>query len=411
MGATVEGNDGSRRPPTGGPSAWLVLLVTAIAAAVVVGGIIGYQAWRGDDDDPAAAAPATAPPTLAAAGDDPAGRLFTRVTDVGIEIRVDSGADDGMVMDFGMPTRDGAPGFCTVVDQAMATAISNDEVAQGWLPITQDAPPDPAPVMLGTMFGMGAGLGGGNGLLGVVVQLADDAVSARLTTPGAVDEMTPIDGVAALAVSSEGAVGGDVTDGTAAGRFAPGAAQFDDITLTVLYRDGRVRQARGDDLMMGPMVWRGVGECFDEFEPEPTATFSEEDNPFAVDLPPPGEQPLDPAAARAAIDAAMATLYGAGDDVDVLALVDDPFAMRETFDRLEPNVVGIEWSDVDVVVEELVFLSPVEAAFEYTIETNGGDITRDEQFGRARLVDGTWRIGRGTICHDLQETFATPCPP
>ena len=64
-----------------------------------------------------------------------------------------------------------------------------------------------------------------------------------------------------------------------------------------------------------------------------------------------------------------------------------------------------------VVVEELVFLSPVEAAFEYTLTAPDAAITKDEQFGRARLVDGIWRIGRGTICHDLQETFATLCPP
>jgi hypothetical protein len=390
-----------------------VLLATAVVAAVVIGGIVGFRAWRGDDrGDPAAGAPAAAaPPTSDDAGDDPPGRLFTRVTDAGVEIRVDSGADEAMVMDFGMPMRDGAPGFCTVVDQAMATAISNDEVAQGWLPITQDAPPDPTPVMLGTMFGMGPGPGGGNGLLGVVVQLADDAVSARLTTPAEVDEMAPIDGVAALAVSGAGAADGDDTEDAAGAPFIPGAGQLGDITLTVLYRDGRVRQARGDDLMMGPLVWRGVGECFDAFEPEPPPTFSEEDNPFAVELPPPGEQPSDPAAARAAIDAAMTTLYGAGDDVDVLALVDDPFAMRETFDRLADSVAEPDWSDVAVVIEELVFLSPVEAAFEYTLTAADAAVTRDEQFGRARLVDGAWRIGRGTICHDLQETFATLCPP
>ena len=63
----------------------------------------------------------------------------------------------------------------------------------------------------------------------------------------------------------------------------------------------------------------------------------------------------------------MDALYGADDTVDVVPLVDDPFAMRETFEQLRER-------------------SP-------------------------DFVDGTWRIGRGTICRDLQQSFATTCPP
>ena len=168
---------------------------------------------------------------------------------------------------------------------------------------------------------------------------------------------------------------------------------------------------RGNDLMNGPVVWRGVGPCVPDFEDvPPPPTVSEEDNPFAVRLPPPGEQPADPAAAQAAIDEVMRTLYGAPAGPDVLALVDDPFAMRETFERIGEVDIGVEWADVAVDIEELVFLSPVEAAFEYTLRVPGGD-EHDELFGRARLVDGTWRVGRGTICRDLQQSFATTCPP
>ena len=399
-------DDGSARPSTDGPPAWIILLVTAVVAALVVGGIIGFRAWRGDGDEPEAAAPVVAAPSTTAEPDVPERRLFTRETDTGIEVRVDLGVPAGVVGDLGMG--EGAPAFCQVVDQATATAISNDEVLQGWLPLTEAAPPDPAPTMLGTMMGFGA-----TGMLGLVVQLDDDAVNARLSTPGRIDEMEPVEGIAALVVTMPAQPDAPGADNSVVddfpGRF--GLPQLDDVTLSVNYADGRVRHVRGDDLTMGPMIWRGDPECFGG-PPEvgPPETFSEEDNPFNVRLPPPGEQPTDPAAGRAAIEAAMSTLYGAGDDVDVLILVDDPFAIRETFDRIGDLDIGADWADVEVVVEELVFLSPVEAAFEYTVRVEAF-FTRDEQFGRARLVDGTWRVGRGTICRDLQESFATTCPP
>ena len=55
-----------------------------------------------------------------------------------------------------------------------------------------------------------------------------------------------------------------------------------------------------------------------------------------------------------------------------------------------------------------MFLSAVEAAFDY--ELHGPSVDHDELFGRARLVDGTWRLTRGTICRDLRAA-GIECPP
>jgi hypothetical protein len=400
------------RPSPGGPATWLVLLVTGLVAAVVVGGIVGYRAWRSDDDTPdEAPAVVAAPSTSVDAVDVPADRLFTRTTASGIELRVDTGDGDAMGIDFGMPVDGDAPASCQVVGQVMATAISNEQVLQGWLPLTEEAAADPAPALLSGMLAMGPRAGGA---FGVVLQVTDDAVNARLSAPGAIDEMAPVDGVVALAVTLPVAPGAaDIPATTVVAPFGPGRADLDDVGVIVTYADGRVRQVRGDDLLMGPQIWRGDGECFGPSDDRPADTLSteQEEALFGVHLPPPGVQPTDPAADRAAIEAVMASLYGAGDDDDVLALVDDPFAMRETLARIGDNDVGIDWTQTTATISELVFLSPVEVAFEYAVDVDEPGLGRDELFGRARLVDGAWRIGRGTVCRDLLEIFATACPP
>jgi hypothetical protein len=382
-----------------------VLLVTGAVAVVVVGAILGYRAWRDDDTDSGAVPPtdATNEPTTEPDAEAPEHRMFTRVTDAGIELRVDRADED---LGFGFPgAPDGVPEFCRVIGQVVAVAISDEEVLQGFLPLTAELAPEPGPTMLGGMFGPAAA-----DIVGFVVQVPPDALGVRLVAPGASDEMAPVDGVAALAVRAPGAAFGDDGPGGGDDGFVPGGPPtFDDVTLSIEHSTGAVQHVRGDDLVMGPVIWRG-NECM---EPPPATPPNEsddpEENPFAVHLPPPGEQPPDPDAARADIVAAVDALYGADETVDVLALVDDPFAMRETFEQMR-EIGAADFEQAAVEIEELVFLSPVEAAFEYTLDVGDG-LVRDEQFGRARLVDGTWRIGRGTICRDLQQNYGTNCPP
>ncbi len=50
-------------------------------------------------------------------------------------------------------------------------------------------------------------------------------------------------------------------------------------------------------------------------------------------------------------------------------------------------------------IDELVFTTPAEAWFRYSIDTPGNDF--DNRYGIAVLVDGVWKITRATVCQDL----------
>jgi hypothetical protein len=61
-----------------------------------------------------------------------------------------------------------------------------------------------------------------------------------------------------------------------------------------------------------------------------------------------------------------------------------------------------------VTIEEIVFVSPTEAAFVYSLHSSGGDLAGE--LGGARLTEGTWKPTRTTICQDTAEGGGT-CPP
>ena len=94
----------------------------------------------------------------------------------------------------------------------------------------------------------------------------------------------------------------------------------------------------------------------------------------------------------------------------MLAHVDDPFAMREMFANARKSDLwdGVGFDETVATTEGIVFVSAVEAAFDY--ELHGPNLDHDELFGRARVVDGTWRLTRGTICRDLSNV-GIDCPP
>jgi len=55
----------------------------------------------------------------------------------------------------------------------------------------------------------------------------------------------------------------------------------------------------------------------------------------------------------------------------------------------------------DARITDLVFISPIEAFFFYDLDAPYGPVTF--RFGRARLVDGSWRITRGTYCQEITQ--------
>lgn len=396
-------------------------MATVAVAAVVGGAVLGYHVWRDRDGDDGASV--EGPPSSPPASDQPAvplaARILTRTTTDGVEVRADSMVAAGMGAEqLGMgPNPDEAPPFCRIVDQINAVAISEEAVLQGGGPLTEGAPDELSPMM---MFGAA-----GSGLLAVFVQVGPDIERVRLTTPDGIDEMEPVDGIAVLAVRSDVDVDGMfprrnvIDDGASEGTLLVevGGQPFDidDVMVTAIAAGGRTTRVGGERLLMSLPAWDDP-VCFGEqfFEDQiPTTTLDSDDpdNPFRVQLPPPGEQPLDPAAAQVAIATALEQLYGAADPaVDPLLLVDDPFAVVEMLDdaRANGDEIGEDWDEAVVELEEVVFLSPVEAAFEYTLETSQNMLP--ELFGRARLVDGTWRISRSTLCRDLA-LYGAVCSP
>jgi hypothetical protein len=364
--------------------------------------VVGYRAWRdrGGEDDASDPTATTQVPDSTIAGDQPAARLFTRRTDAGIEVRVDSMALGGQGgPDFFGPIAEDAPAFCKVVDQVNVFAITAEAVLQGGMPVTEAPPPEP------TALPLWSGIGGD--VIGVMMQVSDDVTIVRMAQPGqAVDEMEPVDGIVVLAIEAEL----DEQDPRRVEDF--GMPDLRGVVVTVHHRDGRTVRASTDP-NQGPPVWVGDPDCFPEEAPlPPPGTIDPENNPFTVKLPPPGvAQPEDPGAAQAQIEAAFAALYAPGNPAaDVLAYVDDPFAMREMFAEARASDMW-DASGLDrtaATIEAIVFLTPVEAAFEY--ELHGPAIDQDELFGRARVVDGTWRLTRGTICRDLRHV-GVDCPP
>ena len=116
------------------------------------------------------------------------------------------------------------------------------------------------------------------------------------------------------------------------------------------------------------------------------------------------QQPADPAGERALIETTMTRLYDRFSDTDTLfSLVDDASGL----DLLMVGLMrewGAAYRAMEVEITDMVFFSPIEASFVYT---TGLDVWNDgfsgdtQQFGRARLVDGAWRITRSTVCQDI----------
>ena len=117
-----------------------------------------------------------------------------------------------------------------------------------------------------------------------------------------------------------------------------------------------------------------------------------------------GAQPADPAAERALIEANLRRLYDHFSDTDTLfSLVDDAGGIDLMMVGLMREY-GAAYRKMDAEVVDRVFFSPTEASFVYT---TGLDVWNDgfsgemQEYGRARLVDGVWRITRSTVCQDI----------
>lgn len=89
----------------------------------------------------------------------------------------------------------------------------------------------------------------------------------------------------------------------------------------------------------------------------------------------------------------------------LFAEVDDPSGLDLLNDQLFDTWVNGEFEKMSIVVDEVRFISPIEATFTYRpILQLQSQKDWWWEFGRARLIDGTWKITRSTICADIEKS-------
>ncbi len=368
-----------------GPRTSLVIGGTLGAVALAAGAVLAVDRWvlaSGDDA-------ATAPSTTVDAGIDvepvvgsSATKVIDRTTAAGIQVRVHL-SDDPTIMGF--PQGGGAsPAWCTVTSLAMVSAVSSEAVAQSQMPITRE----PAP--RGSVSQFWGGQLEGSPLFGVLLQVPADVTRVRATLAGGgADEMEPVDGLAALAMTAPAA--------------AEGANPFDmpsvNASVDLVRSDGSSTRVTRDALTMGPPVWS-----------DPTCTqanFGDGGPPPSPEPPPlppvSGLEPADPDAAVSAIQAAMGDVYAPGVEADArrVELIDDPGGVQFAVDHVREFGGTERLDDMRLEFGELVFLSDVEASFLYTLTIGDQGEIYSFEYGRARLLGGGWKITRATYCQDI----------
>jgi hypothetical protein len=115
-------------------------------------------------------------------------------------------------------------------------------------------------------------------------------------------------------------------------------------------------------------------------------------------LPAPGaDQPDDADAARQGITDAYQTVFTHDTDLDARrALMEDPDSVKSALDATKANFPEAT-NTVTVEVGEIRFLSKTEAALYFELKYSGGALF-GKQIGYAKLIDGTWKISRDTMC-------------
>jgi len=380
-------------------------LAAVVAVATGVGGFaIGNQdsavhlssgaARRTVDRDQAPAStipPGSWYPGQASAGDSggfypgsegmasPAKPLIARETDGGLGLRVTLQTfTSDMSVNAGYP---GAvmPDECTVVGSLNIGVVLPTDVAVTGSQVTASKTPS---ATLSTTISSTL-----EPVMVVVVTGAGSA-EARATFPGgAADSMKAKDGIAVLAAKMT-------------------QAQLRDWrAVKVTVGDGGT--AKQLDVMSNGYMY--FGSLPDMLTGSDTESVGSVDMPPQIDcsprLPAPGEQPAEPAAAKAAIAASFGTLYDFTTPAEERAkLIDDTTGVEAALQQVlnggfAEAAKGARWKLTD-----MVFTDPTTAIVKYDIdipEGSGAQSIAQNRFGTAKLIDGTWKVARATICADL----------
>ncbi len=218
-----------------------------------------------------------------------------------------------------------------------------------------------------------SGLAEGTPFRVLVLQVAPDITTVGVTfSDGATDSATPANGWVALA-----------TPGDPNGKFV----------LAVTSETG----ARNVD-------WSALPQSGD-------AAWQRGCNPPPPELPPPGDQPGDPAGAEQEIRDTLEVLWDQDTPREEKPkdLLDDNTGVDAAVDELRNGGFGDVAATAVYTVNDVVFTSPTEAWFEYDISTTSGAFTG--RFGVATFIDGKWRIARAVVCQDLSLAGVQCSPP
>lgn len=362
----------------------VLVATTAVAAAAAVVVVVAVSR-----DDGSVATSDSLPDTVndAAAG---AASVIERVTAEGLTVRLL--VTDGAAQFQPVQVPEGAPAWCVPTGMASGTIISAAAVAQSQLTLSEVA----APAGGGQLF-----FGGtleDDPMWGAIVQVPPGVVLVRATRPGVeADEMEPVDGLAIVALPALKGDGALQPGGPMPGFNPWGDVDLDGTAIELVSATGERRRLDPRTDLQGPPMWTDQ-RCWqipDQLAPGTGP-------PSELELPAPGEQPADPAAARAEVERALQDLFRAPieEGLEFFDLIDDAsgidLSVAEQIE--EGSSVAEVLSESEVTVVDLVFVSPVEAFFYYDIV---GPATNLDRFGRARFVDGRWKITRGTFCQEV----------
>jgi hypothetical protein len=265
--------------------------------------------------------------------------------------------------DDGNPFWD-APATCMAVSSVTAEWSTDLAVGTAWATVYEE--PRDGLVASATPVGVAEGVPA----IVVLAQVGPDVHEVTATFPGgAVDTTNPIDGLAVLAAPAPGLDAEAGYEGTSLG-------------VVVTTDTGLV----DDDVAAYGFDMYGASEC-----QVPTPS-----------LPEPGEQPADPEAARAAVEAAWTGLHDRSLTVDERGVHLQGGA--ELLAPIEEQLLAGGFADqvrqAEVPLDDLVFTAPDEAWVLYHIEI-GGSPSFSGRFGHVLLIDGVWLVTTESYCRDV----------
>jgi hypothetical protein len=130
-------------------------------------------------------------------------------------------------------------------------------------------------------------------------------------------------------------------------------------------------------------------------------------------LPAPGaHQPVDAATARQAVIDTFNHAYAKGvNDDATFAYFDDSHGFADIMAKLRTGTFKEQVRTAVLKLDDLVFLSPTEAAVQYEIDIpNYGTPSFAPRFNEAHLIDGKWKLARQGFCNDVG-LAGIQCPP